>query len=542
MVVCVPPVLKRTMLALVLIMTGTTYAVAATMPFKPGLEGKKLISYGQDWPNPAYIRAQIREMEEQPFDGIVIGVTASREPQLGGKSLGTNAWGRKAFDRADYQHAIDDLKATRFEKFTDNFIQVEAMPAEVDWFDPDWESVIHNFQILAHIARESGCVGLAFDPEEYNDAHIFTPARWPKEKRSAHSDAEYAAQALRRGEQLMRAINVEFPGIRILCLFGPTLSANSRRSGGHEYPLLASFLEGMCRAADTGTQIIDGYEQSYGYRAPIAFEFGRQSILEAREIFADKAAFDRVMRVGFGLWTDYNSGKRGWFGDEPLRNHFQPETWQNAVHFALSQSDRYVWIWREKIHVWADHGWPRTYEAATRDAREAAPAKWAVVRREVPDTAQTLLAEGRPRDWQSTFADLLETQSVLVDLSTPGWEFRIDGQDQWSPIEVGKFWEEQGWDYDGVAWYRRTFALDASPDGPVQIVFGACDESAEVWLNGTKLGSHDRGEAGWDQRFSFDLMGKLRAGTNELLVRAIDRTGPGGIWKPVTIFTNKKRH
>ena len=44
-------------------------------PFQPGISGKKLISYGMDWPNTAYVRQHVREMEKHPFDGIVIGVS-----------------------------------------------------------------------------------------------------------------------------------------------------------------------------------------------------------------------------------------------------------------------------------------------------------------------------------------------------------------------------------------------------------------------------------------------------------------------------------
>src|SRR5207237_2631609 len=83
--------------------------------FKPGLEGKKLISYGADWPNTQYVKRNIRAMETHPFDGVVIGAGESREPQLNGPTLGIKAWGKQKFDAKDYQHCIEDLKATKFE-------------------------------------------------------------------------------------------------------------------------------------------------------------------------------------------------------------------------------------------------------------------------------------------------------------------------------------------------------------------------------------------------------------------------------------------
>ena len=160
-------------------------------------------------------------------------------------------------------------------------------------------------------------------------------------------------------------------------------------------------------------------------------------------------------------------------------------------------------------------------------------------------------ANDEDRNWGASLGSLLQTNRVLVDLTTPGWMFRPDPDNigvaekwfdakatapDWSPIEIGQFWEEQGWDYDGYGWYRRTIALDATPEGKVQVAFGACDESADVYLNGERVGGHDVGESGWDQPFSVDLTGKLHAGANELAVRVLNRTGPGGIWKPAAIF------
>jgi beta-galactosidase/beta-glucuronidase len=128
----------------------------------------------------------------------------------------------------------------------------------------------------------------------------------------------------------------------------------------------------------------------------------------------------------------------------------------------------------------------------------------------------------------------------VLDLSAGPWTFNAEGQAESTPIEVGKFWEEQGWDFDGIAWYQRKFKLDAVPKGKVEIVFGACDESATVFLNGEEIGKHDLGEMGWDQRFSFDITGKLRAAENDLRVCVIDRTGPGGLWKGVAIFRSRE--
>jgi hypothetical protein len=169
----------------------------------------------------------------------------------------------------------------------------------------------------------------------------------------------------------MRATNAEFPGIKLLCLYGPTLTIGLKSDPHNYYQLWEPFLEGMCSAAAERTQIIDGFEQSYGYKTAAEFEQGRKTQLAARDVFEDKAAFDRVMCVGFGLWQDNQSGKLGWHPTEPAKNYFQPETWQSAVHFALRYSDEYVWVWHEKINFWTNKDVAEEYLRAQQEARKA---------------------------------------------------------------------------------------------------------------------------------------------------------------------------
>ena len=100
-------------------------------------------------------------------------------------------------------------------------------------------------------------------------------------------------------------------------------------------------------------------------------------------------------------------------------------------------------------------------------------------------------------------------------------------------------------------WYRRQFDLPAGMKGKrVQLHFGAVDYQAWVWVNGQLAGSH----VGGNVAFTFDVTKFLRAGQNELVVRAFDDTTSGkqptgkqthtvsegcvytrttGIWQPV---------
>ncbi len=536
-------------------------SLACAHHFTPSTQGKKLIKYGQDFPNPAYCQAHVEEMEKLPFDGVVIGVTKSATPNLGGRHddvPGDRIFGHEKINAADYEHAIDELRATKFKKFTDNFLLIESMPGNIDWYDDaDFDNVLHNISVMARIAKLGGCVGIEFDPEEYGNEDVWSPHSWKPQRTHGHSEEEFIAKARERGQQFMHAINAQFPGIQMFFLFGPTLTYQHQLYGQKQYLLLAPFIEGMCEAADKGTTIADAYEQSYGYRTMLAFKSGRETVLSARAIFKDKAAYDRVMRVGFGLWLDNNSGKRGWHPDEPMRNVFQPNTWQIAINGALSYSDKYVWLWNERLNWWTNEHMSQAYIDATR-AGKTAPGHFDV-KHVVPTTDQSqFIAEASQmegHDEAETFGDVLKTRDVLLNVPNDGWFIRMDPDNvglkekwfsrwvdanAWEPIEVDKFWEEQGWDYDGVGWYRTMIHIDQLPKGKkLSLVFGAADEDAQVWLNGKKLGAHERGEIGWDELFEFDVTNKLHVGDNQLTVRVFDRTGPGGIWKSVKILSSR---
>jgi len=218
--------------------------------------GKKLIEYGWDVPDTAFVRAHVAEMEEVPFDGVVIRVFA--KPGVADQ-LGWRTFSKQKIKPEEYEHAIADLRATKFTRFKDNFIQVIAYPGDVDWFDPEWSAVAQNAACLARIAKQGRCAGIMFDPEHYSEHHIWNYSTRP----AGHSFEEYAAKVKERGKEFIRAINKEFPRITILTLYGPSLPYLQSQPDGLEkadYGLLAAFYDGMCEAASPGTVIVDGYE------------------------------------------------------------------------------------------------------------------------------------------------------------------------------------------------------------------------------------------------------------------------------------------
>ncbi len=532
---------NRIVAILILMFAGTALAAV------PTTQGKKIIAYGADWPNTAYVREHIQTMEKLPFDGIVIGVSKSQKPEQHGETIGNRLLEDEPIAPDVVEAAINDLKNTHFKKFTDNFLQIETMPGGGDYYDDThWSLICEKFKAFARIAKQGGITGLEIDPEEYDAGHIWTPSKWVPERRHGKSQDQLIAQAKLRGRQVMQAINSEYPGVQILFLFGPSFSDYHIREGNDKYLLLTYFIEGMADAADSGTHITDGYEQSYSYRIPAAFRDGREAILDAKHLFTDKAVFDRVMRVGFGLCLDDDTG----FANDPASIAQRLPAKKSAVYNALLYTDRYVWTWHATWNGWEHY--IADQEEAYREGRKG-PTEIPVVK--LPLTSpivESAAKAANQKDYsdEATFADLLKNNTIIGDLHG-NWMFKPDPKDEgvvarwftakldpagWSPIQVGKFWEEQGWDYDGVAWYRTHFTVNPLPDQKILLAFGAADESAAVYLNGKKIGTHDIGEIGWDQPFAFDITHDLKQGDNQLTVRVFDRTGPGGLWKSVKLM------
>ncbi|MCU0914934.1 MAG: hypothetical protein MUC88_10270, partial [Planctomycetes bacterium] len=128
-------------------------------------------------------------------------------------------------------------------------------------------------------------------------------------------------------------------------------------------------------------------------------------------------------------------------------------------------------------------------------------------------------------------------------------------REQQREIAVPSCWEEIEKDYEGVAYYRRTFKVPNNWQGKVvRLQFDAVNFRAEVWLNDTAVGVHEGGftpfEFQVDDRLKFD-------GENTLILRVVgpillqdkrvDGMGPmetpqwrgaitGGIWQPVRLI------
>src|SRR5436309_10197718 len=95
----------------VVLVVLTLAASAAGQENKPA---KKLIEFGWDEPDAAFLRKHIAEMEKTPFDGTVF--------HLNGEFL-WQCWGKKALKEEGAAAAVEDLKRTPIKRFTHNFLR-----------------------------------------------------------------------------------------------------------------------------------------------------------------------------------------------------------------------------------------------------------------------------------------------------------------------------------------------------------------------------------------------------------------------------------
>lgn len=177
-------------------------------------------------------------------------------------------------------------------------------------------------------------------------------------------------------------------------------------------------------------------------------------------------------------------------------------------------------------------------------------------------------------------AQTVRSERTLAD----GWSFhrgdttpevaaRASGA-EWQPVSVPHTWNRVGYylpdpatrqnrvetidKYQGVGWYRLPFTAPREWQGrKIWLQFDAASRTAEVWLNGKRIGSH----AGGFSRFRLDAGSALRPGEANLLLVKVDNTQPdvgastvdvlplagdffvhGGLYRPVSIVTTDPVH
>jgi Domain of unknown function (DUF4838)/Glycosyl hydrolases family 2, sugar binding domain len=122
----------------------------------------------------------------------------------------------------------------------------------------------------------------------------------------------------------------------------------------------------------------------------------------------------------------------------------------------------------------------------------------------------------------------------------------------WDYIHTNTFWErakcppelhKELKNYNGIGWYARRFSVPANLKGKkLYLIFGAVDESCEIFINGKLAGKHlFQKPDDWKTPFKIRIDQVLSEKTTSviLVVRVEDKSGAGGIWQPVWLGTNK---
>jgi hypothetical protein len=349
--------------------------VPASITSGAGPVEKKLIEFGWDEPDTAFMRRHVDQLEKSPFDGCVFHVNYRKADGKNG-SFTWDSWGKQSFSEADVKQAIDDLKNTPFKRCKANFLRFNTTPADIDWFD-DHTAVLNNARLAAHIAKEGGCPGLLFDIEQYN-APLFQYTKQRDKDRKSWD--EYAAQVRRRGREVMGAFQEGFPDLVVFLTFGYSLPWDDHAGPNHTplpqcgYGLLAPFMDGLVEAAKGRTRLVDGFEIAYRFRQPAQFPNGyRMMEKDLLPIVADPKKYRQVFTFSFGLWLDFDWRGAGWNTEDVTKNIHTPEQFEVLTRKVLETADEYVWIYTETPRWWSDEGkpvkLPPAYDAALRKAK-----------------------------------------------------------------------------------------------------------------------------------------------------------------------------
>jgi hypothetical protein len=342
---------KPRWLVLAVTLTSTSCADDVTLGYwgKPPTTAspKKLLQMGWDHPTTAFVRDNVRAMESRPFDGIVFQLDFAHA-----------LFGSTPIALADYAADIANIKATAFQKLTDNFVRVNGTSEPVDWFG-DLSTVMANAAVAARFAREAGLRGIVFDTEAYDGGGVW---HYPRQRYAAtKSFAEYRAAVRDQGRAFMTSIAAAHPDAVVIVTFsyseayldvterGATTLANAN------YGLLPAFLDGMLDGAPSGVDLVDGYRNSYYYKLASEFDRARSVMLsEAPRATAESApaAVAEHVRAGFGLYLDATEPPGRFNAVDFTANYFQPAEFKNCVVWALSHADKYVWLHNERMNWW----------------------------------------------------------------------------------------------------------------------------------------------------------------------------------------------
>jgi hypothetical protein len=345
----------------------------------PGQErvAKKIVEYGWDVPYPAFVRDNIKEMEQRPFEGIIF------------RTKGFNhVFDVRPWEKKELQGQLDTLGQIQWGKFTDNFLTLySASKWGMDWYnDEHWETIEENLKLFSLAVKTGKCVGVCFDPEPYGT----DPWVYPGNTKDKSFD-EVCVQVRKRGKQFITALQEHRPELRLLSFFQfglyesildePDAKIRQEKLSKKWMVLLPAFFLGILEGAGPKTIIIDGNETAYYYedseRYFRAYHAIRQRVLSMVPENL-RVKYRNQVQVGMALYIDQVMGTRQ--GD--VLSHYMPHEdqlkfFEHNGYYALTTTDEYVWCYSERMNWWLppakagkDRKLPEGVEAALISARK----------------------------------------------------------------------------------------------------------------------------------------------------------------------------
>ncbi len=580
-----------------------------------------VVSFSHTSPDTAYARRHAAWLERRPFDGValeidprdadwldasdftkrVAGARGSGLDYLADmyeapRSAGSLRWAGGAglagdarscpwnpgsrYTQATIARALEDLKATKFERFRWNLIIAMIMGPTTDWFnDEQWAQRCRNFAMLARLAREGGCAGILFDDEQYGEG-----CAWDYEelrRRDAVRGESFDALrdvARRRGRQFARAICAEHSNLVFWTLNGYSSLAWRLDRGQPQFArnLKPAFFDGMLEGASEGMIFIDGGETSYGYTTRKQFEYGRWLCREAPIKFKLTSVPDlyrQKVRCGFGLWPDFYGDLNP---DDPQNSFFSPGRLQRALHWALKVGDGYVWLYGGRWTWWVEgpddrapvkmnekRGFPLAYWHAVSAARCSPGSDTSMVEETRRSYRQVSNLTGEPFRGRircvdgDALAPLLSRTRKVFEFGADVWTFKLDDRlpfiegrlaydaKDFKPILLNAPWKQQGFDRpDTTGWYLLDFRVPPElRERDLYLHFPAVRGSLWLIVNGweTSWRYVEYDPDAWGEPFALQNVPQhiLEDGKMTIVLKVQAHDGVAGILEPVELRASK---
>jgi hypothetical protein len=325
---------------------------------------RKLIEYGWDAPLPNFFRQHIRDMERQPFDGVILKLNAGKE-----------VFKKTAYPASAFTQDRRDLAATTSTQLTDNFVVMwSGMDDGWDWFDDrHWAAAAQNITNFAKTARAGRFKGIAFDSEPYTTTSPWKYYQQPRHQRKTF--AEYEQQVRKRGAQFMQTLQSAQPGTQFLTfgllswlkdLYANPIAATQlqQQLARHDYGLWPAFINGMLDTARPSVTIVEGHEWAYYFYKTAWFDAVRQAIFTNARMFVapkNQRKYAQQVKLGQAVYLDlildvFPKGEQDPRYGKTTQHFFSPadrfRLLEHNVYHSLRTTDRYTWMYSESADWW----------------------------------------------------------------------------------------------------------------------------------------------------------------------------------------------